>query len=112
MRANALSILMVLSAIQVGASHQLANPAQTGEIHQEVGIYAVLQGEAKEVPSETVEAHRGGMFGLNGESRLRAASCGSPHHKSSLLRLPKDFPIQNTACSNWTRRRTIVSSAL
>jgi hypothetical protein len=84
MRAKAWAILMMLSAIQLGASQQSANPAVG--IPEEVGIYAILQSEVKEVPAETVETHRSGYLGMNGE-------IATPH---SVLRLsrPQEFIIR------------------
>jgi hypothetical protein len=83
-RAKVWAILMVLSAIQLGASQQSANPAVG--IPEEVGIYSVLRGDVKEAPAETVEAHRGGLLGLNGEIAI----------SHSILRLsrPQEFIIR------------------
>lgn len=86
MRAKAWAILMILSGIQVSASQQSEKPTQAGGVPEEVGIYALLQGDVKEIPTETVEAHRGGLLGLNGE-------IASSH---SILRLsrPQEFIIR------------------
>ncbi len=59
MSAKVLAILIILSAIQLGAAQQSATPARG--IPEEVGIYAVVLGDVKEAPAETVEAHRGGF---------------------------------------------------
>ncbi len=84
MRAKAWAILMMLSAIQLGASQQSADPA--GGIPEEVGIYAVQQGDMKEAPAETVEVHRSGYLGMNGEIAI-------PHSALRLSR-PQEFIIR------------------
>jgi len=84
MRTKAWAILIMLSAIQLWASQQSANPA--GGIPEEVGIYAVLQGDVKEAPTETVEAHRGGYLGLNGEIAIS--------HSTLRLSKPQEFIIR------------------
>lgn len=84
--ARAWAILMILFGLQVSASPQSGKPAQPAGVPEEVGIYAVLRGEVKEAPAETVEVHRGGLLGLNGE-------IATSHSTLRLIR-PQEFIIR------------------
>jgi len=77
---------MILFCLQVSASLQSENPPHTAGIPEEVGIYAVLQGDVKEAPAEIVEAHRGGLLGLNGEIAIS--------HSTLRLSRPQEFIIR------------------
>ena len=89
MRAKAWAILMILSAIPLGASQQSANPG--GGIPEEVGIYAVSQGDVTEAPAETVEVHRGGLLGLNGEIAISRSTLRLSRPQEFIIRAAEGY---------------------
>jgi hypothetical protein len=107
-KAKVWAILMVLPPIQVGASHQPANPAQAGEIPDEVGIYAILQSQVKEVPAETVEVYRG----MDKRSKGKAATAAlRPAFDTERNDVPPHFLGHNADAVYEAAKKNLPSSA-